>query len=61
MIEERQRERGALVAVVEVRVYENAAEPGVGFPQDALLGADTDSAVISEVVARAREQLAHWQ
>jgi hypothetical protein len=60
-IEERKRQRGALLAFVEVRVYENDEEPQVGFPLDALLGVETDSSVISEVVARAREQLAHWR
>jgi hypothetical protein len=59
--ERRLRERGALLAFVEVRVYEHDAEPQVGFPPGALLGVETDSSVISEVVARAREQLAHWQ
>lgn len=49
------------MAIVEVRVYENDEEPQVGFPPDALLGVETDSSIISEVVARAREQLAHWR
>jgi len=60
-IKQSQEERGALLAIVEVRVYENDEEPQVSFPQDALLGVETDSSVISDVVARAREQLAHWR
>jgi hypothetical protein len=60
-ITQRQRERGALLAIVEVRVYENDEEPQVAFPPDALLGVETDSSTISEVVARARAQLAHWR
>ena len=60
-IKRRQEERGALLAIVEVRVYENDEEPLVSFPQDAVLGAHTDSSIISIVVARAREQLAHWR
>jgi hypothetical protein len=60
-ITRRQEERGALLAIVQVRVYENAEEPQVTFPEDALLGTETDSSIISDVVARAREQLAHWR
>jgi hypothetical protein len=60
-IERRQEERGALLAIVEVRVYENEEESQVSFPQDAVLGVETESSVISDVVARAREQLAHWR
>ena len=60
-VERRKEERGALLAIVQVRVYENDEEPHVSFPQDALLGVDTDSSIISDVVARAREQLAHWR
>ena len=59
-IMQRQEERGPLLAIVEVRVYENDEEPQVSFPQGALLGVETDSSIISDVVARAREQLAHW-
>lgn len=60
-IKHRQKERGGLLAVVEVRVYENDEEPQVVFPPDALFGVETDSSIISEVVARARDQLAHWR
>jgi hypothetical protein len=61
LIQQRLQERGALLAVVEVRVYENGEEPQMGFPPDALFGVETDSSALSEVVARAREQLAHWR
>jgi len=57
----RQEQRGGLLAVVQVRVYENDEEPHVSFPEDALLGVETDSSIISDVVARARAQLAHWR
>jgi len=57
----RKEERGALLAIVQIRVYENDEEPQVSFPEDALLGVETDSSIISDVVARAREQLAHWR
>jgi non-ribosomal peptide synthetase component E (peptide arylation enzyme) len=61
-MKQRQEDRGgALMAIVEVRVYENEVEPQVSFPQDALLGPDTDSSIISDVVARAREQLSDWR
>lgn len=57
----RQEERGGLLAIVEVRVYQNDEEAQVSFPPDALLGIGTDSSIISDVVVRAREQLAHWR
>jgi hypothetical protein len=60
-IKRRREERGALLAIVQVRVYENDEEPQVSFPEDAFLGVETDSSIISDVVARAREQLAHWR
>jgi hypothetical protein len=60
-IKQRQQERGALLAVVQVRVYENEEEPHVSFPEDSLLGVESDSSIISDVVARARENLAHWR
>jgi hypothetical protein len=60
-IKRRQEERGALLAVVQVRVYENDEQPQLSFPEDALLGVETDSSIISDVVARAREQLTHWR
>jgi hypothetical protein len=60
-IKRRQEERGALLAIVQIRVYETDEEPQISFPEDALLGIETDSSIISNVVARAREQLAHWR
>jgi hypothetical protein len=60
-IERRQEERGALLAIVQVRVYENDEEPQISFPEDALLGVETDPSIISDVVDRARQQLDHWR
>jgi hypothetical protein len=57
-IARRQETRGRLLAIVEVGVYENAAEPQVSFPQDALLGVESEASTISAVVARARQELA---
>ena len=58
---ERQESRGGLLAIVEVRVYENGEVPQVSFPPQAALGPDTDASVISEVVNRARISLADWR
>jgi hypothetical protein len=60
-IKRRKENRGGLLAIVQIRVYENDEEPQVSFPEDALLGVETDSSIISDVVARAREQLVHWR
>jgi hypothetical protein len=60
-IKRRKEERGALLAIVQIRVYENDEEPQVSFPEDALLGVDSDSSIISDVVARARERLVYWR
>ena len=60
-IKRRKEERSSLLAIVQIRVYENDEEPQVSFPEDALLGVETDSSTISDVVARAREQLVHWR
>ena len=60
-VKARNEERGALLAIVEVRVYENSELPGVCFPEDVVLGIETDSSVIATVVARARAQLEHWR
>jgi len=53
-IKRRREERGALLAIVEVRVYENDEEPQVSFPREAVLGVETDSSITlrSESVAR---------
>jgi hypothetical protein len=56
----RQEERGELLAVVEVRIYEHGCHPQVSFPQGSPLGVDTDDSVISEIVARASAELADW-
>jgi hypothetical protein len=61
LITQRRERRGELLAVVSVRVYEYEEEPQLSFPPDAVLGVETDQAVISEVVRRAREQLTRWR
>jgi hypothetical protein len=53
--------RGALLAIVEVRVYEHLEEPQVSFPPGAALGPDSDPADVVDVVARARDELARWR
>jgi hypothetical protein len=64
LIEEEMRRRterrGRLLAVVEVRVYENETEPQVSFPPGALLKPESDGREIIEVVERARVDLAVW-
>jgi hypothetical protein len=61
VVEERIRSRGQLLGVVQVRVFENACEPFVTFPEGAGLGVETDQAVIAEMVSRARTRLVDWQ
>ena len=61
VVEDRIRDRGNLLGVVQVRVYENVCEPYVTFPHDAVLGVETDQSEIAEMVARARAQLVDWR
>ena len=58
---DRHRVRGPLLAVVEVRVYAEDAEPQVSFPRDATLGPDADRDTIATVVGRARDALGAWR
>lgn len=60
-VHERQAQRGDLLALVTVRVYEHDEEPYVTFPDDAHLEPESDSSAIVDVVARARESLTHWR
>ena len=60
-IRQRQETRGGLLGVVEVRVFENGCEPQVTFPPGALLGIDSGAPAISEIVVRARAELANWR
>ncbi len=60
-IRQREVSRGGLLGVVEVRVYENDCEPQISFPQGALLGIDAGAPAMSEMVARARAELANWR
>jgi hypothetical protein len=61
IVEDRIRERGDLLGVVQVRVYENCCDPCVMFPDEAVLGVETDRSEIAEMVARARAQLVDWR
>jgi hypothetical protein len=58
---ERHRERGPLAAIVQVRVYADAAEPHVSFTGECTLGPDADREEIAAVVERARVALAGWR
>jgi hypothetical protein len=58
-IRERQEQRGGLLGVVVVRVYERGCHQQVNFPEGSLLGVETDATVISEMVARAWAELAN--
>jgi hypothetical protein len=60
-IRERQERQGGLLGVVEVRVFENGCHQQVTFPHGSLLGVETEASVISEMVARARAELANWR
>ena len=60
-IRERQEQRGGLLGVVEVTVYEHGCHQQVNFPLGSLLGVETDASVISEIVARASAELANWR
>lgn len=52
-VEEQRREsRGGLLGIVEVRVYENRCEAQVSFPRGAILGAESDPRVVSDMVER---------
>jgi hypothetical protein len=61
IVEDRIRDRGNLLGVVQIRVYENGWEPYVTFPRDAVLGVETDQSEIAKMVARARAQLVDWR
>jgi hypothetical protein len=58
---DRHRKRGPLQAIVQVRVFENGAEPQVSFTQECTLGVGSDRADIADAVARARDALANWR
>jgi hypothetical protein len=47
IVEDRIRERGDLLGVVQVRVYENCCDPCVMFPDEAVLGVETDRSEIA--------------
>jgi len=56
--------RGRLLCEVTVQVYESDIDDGamwVSFPAGAALGPDSDPALITGAVTRARAALAHWR
>ena len=55
---ERPRARGPLMGIVQVRVYENGAEPQLSFTEECTLDVETDRETLAGVVARARDALA---
>jgi hypothetical protein len=57
----RRTARGRLLARVEVEVFEHGAEAQVSFPEDAVLGPESDSALIAEAVSRSSAELASWR
>lgn len=65
LVERRIRERGerlgALLGVVEVRVYEYGAEPQVSFREGCQLDVESHPADIAAMVARARDELGRWR
>jgi hypothetical protein len=60
-IRNRQEQRGGLLGVVEVSVYEHGCHQQVSFPDGSLLGVETDASVVAEMVARASAELANWR
>jgi hypothetical protein len=58
---DRHRARGPLLAVVEVRVYAEEAEPQVSFVPGGALGPEAGREAIATLVARARDALAAWR
>jgi hypothetical protein len=60
-IRERQEQRGGLLGVVEVSVYEHGCSPQVSFPPGALVGVESDASLIAEMVTRATAELANWR
>jgi hypothetical protein len=53
--------RGALLAVVQVRVYEHEEQPQVTFPPEAQFDLEADLSGVDELVARARRSLEGWR
>jgi hypothetical protein len=61
----RKERRGRLLCEVHVRVYEHDDYEGhelfASFPDDAVLGIESDRSEIAAAVARAREALISWR
>ena len=60
-MKERSEQRGRLLAVVEVRVFERDEHAQVSFTSDSALTPDADPATIADVVNRARKKLTTWR
>lgn len=60
-IAERKVKHGELLGVVVVSVYEHGCHSQVNLPDGSLFGVETDTSTISEIVARASDQLANWR
>lgn len=59
---EREERRGRLLAIVQVRVWENGeSNPQVSFPEGSVLSPLDDGERIAEVVRIARDALADWR
>ena len=59
--EAERKRRGKLLAVVEVRVYEQAEAAQVNVQPGAPIGSESDSLDLTEIVARARGELDRFQ
>jgi hypothetical protein len=53
--------RGELLAIVEVRVYEDGCHSQISFPSGCKLGPYADSERLAAVVQTASEDLANWR
>jgi hypothetical protein len=58
---DRHRARGPLLAVVQVHVYADDAQPQISFTPECALGVESDRKEIAAAVARARDALAGWR
>jgi hypothetical protein len=59
--EAERKRRGRLLAVVEVRVYEQAEAAQVNVQPGAPIGSESDALDLTEIVARARTELDRFQ
>jgi hypothetical protein len=59
--EAERKRRGKLLAVVEVRVYEQAEAAQVNVQPGAPIGSESDTLDLTDIVARARTELERFQ